>query len=147
MDLARDLAEDFSGRVILITGASRGLGAACALAFAARGAQVLALARTVGALEELDNKARGAGGRSRVGGVSTDVEDSGMTLIPLDICDSQGVQNLGQSIFDRWGGLDIWGALCGLCCALVARELLGWRGFGAVYGGECDGNGAVNRVH
>ncbi len=111
MDLARDLAEDlagdFSGRVVLITGASRGLGAACALAFAARGAQVLALARTVGALEELDNKARG-----------TDVEDSGMTLIPLDICDSQGVQNLGQSIFDRWGGLDIW-----VHCAVYAAPL------------------------
>ena len=111
MDLARDLAEDlagdFSGRVVLITGASRGLGAACALAFAARGAQVLALARTVGALEELDNKARGA-----------DVEDSGMTLIPLDICDSQGVQNLGQSIFDRWGGLDIW-----VHCAVYAAPL------------------------
>ncbi len=107
MDLAGDLARDFSGRVVLITGASRGLGAACALAFAARGAQVLALARTVGALEELDNKARGA-----------DVEDSGMTLIPLDICDSQGVQNLGQSIFDRWGGLDIW-----VHCAVYAAPL------------------------
>ena len=106
-DLAEDLAGDFSGRVVLITGASRGLGAACALAFAARGAQVLALARTVGALEELDNKARGA-----------DVEDSGMTLIPLDICDSQGVQNLGQSIFDRWGGLDIW-----VHCAVYAAPL------------------------
>ena len=102
-----DLAGDFSGRVVLITGASRGLGAACALAFAARGAQVLALARTVGALEELDNKAHG-----------TDVEDSGMTLIPLDICDSQGVQNLGQSIFDRWGGLDIW-----VHCAVYAAPL------------------------
>ncbi len=107
MDLARDFSGDFSGRVVLITGASRGLGAACALAFAARGAQVLALARTVGALEELDNKARG-----------TDVEDSGMTLIPLDICDSQGVQNLGQSIFDRWGGLDIW-----VHCAVYAAPL------------------------
>ena len=117
-DLAEDLAGDFSGRVVLITGASRGLGAACALAFAARGAQVLALARTVGALEELDNKAREAGGRTRVGGVSTDVEDSGMTLIPLDICDSQGVQNLGQSIFDRWGGLDIW-----VHCAVYAAPL------------------------
>ena len=102
-----DLAGDFSGRVVLITGASRGLGAACALAFVARGAQVLALARTVGALEELDNKARGV-----------DVEDSGMTLIPLDICDSQGVQNLGQSIFDRWGGLDIW-----VHCAVYAAPL------------------------
>ena len=107
MDLAGDFSQNFSGRVVLITGASRGLGAACALVFAARGAQVLALARTVGALEELDNKACGA-----------DVEGSGMTLIPLDICDSQGVQNLGQSIFDRWGGLDIW-----VHCAVYAAPL------------------------
>ena len=62
----------------LVTGASRGLGRATAQALGARGAQVIAVARTVGALEELDDEIRGAGGPSA-------------TLTPLDLRDGDGI--------------------------------------------------------
>lgn len=81
-------------KLALITGASRGFGAAMAEAFAATGTHVIALARTTGALEELDDRIKAKGGSA--------------TLVPLDITDEQGVQRLCLSIFERWGGLDYW---------------------------------------
>jgi len=81
-------------KLALITGASRGLGAAVAEALATRGTHVIALARTTGALEELDDRIQAAGGQA--------------TLVPLDITDEGGVQRLCLSIHERWGGLDLW---------------------------------------
>lgn len=81
-------------KIALITGASRGFGAAMAEAFAASGIHVIALARTSGALEELDDRIKAKGGNA--------------TLVPLDINDEQGLQRLCLSIFERWGGLDYW---------------------------------------
>jgi NAD(P)-dependent dehydrogenase (short-subunit alcohol dehydrogenase family) len=80
--------------VILITGASRGLGHALALAEARRGAHVIALARTVGGLEELDDAIRAAGGSA--------------TLVPLDVTDDEGIARLGAAIADKWRRLDGW---------------------------------------
>ncbi len=80
--------------LVLVTGASRGLGYATALAAGARGAHVLALARTVGGLEELDDAIRGAGGAA--------------TLIPLDLTDDPALERLGAAINERWGALDAW---------------------------------------
>jgi NAD(P)-dependent dehydrogenase (short-subunit alcohol dehydrogenase family) len=80
--------------ISLITGASRGLGAATAEALAAAGHHVIALARTPGALEELDDRIQAAGGSA--------------TLVPLDVKDAAGVQRLCLSIHERWGGLDTW---------------------------------------
>jgi len=80
--------------VALITGASRGFGAAVAEALAARSWHIVAVARTVGALEELDDRIRGAGGSA--------------TLVPLDITDDDGLARMGAALFERWGGLDLW---------------------------------------
>jgi NAD(P)-dependent dehydrogenase (short-subunit alcohol dehydrogenase family) len=83
-----------SPKIALITGASRGFGAAMAEGLAAAGYHVLALARTVGALEELDDRIQATGGSA--------------TLVPLDINDQAGLERLCLSIYERWGGLDLW---------------------------------------
>jgi NAD(P)-dependent dehydrogenase (short-subunit alcohol dehydrogenase family) len=84
-----------AGRLALVTGASRGIGYHTALAFAREGAHVIALARTVGGLEELDDHIRAAGGEPA-------------TLVPLDVTDYDGIDRLGASIDQRWGRLDIF---------------------------------------
>jgi NAD(P)-dependent dehydrogenase (short-subunit alcohol dehydrogenase family) len=82
-----------SGRIALVTGASRGLGAAAALAYACEGAHVIAVARTVGGLEALDDRIKQAGG--------------GATLVPLDVTDGPGIDRLGAALYERFGKLDI----------------------------------------
>ena len=81
------------GRIALITGASRGIGYAVAKRFATEGAHVLALARTQGGLEDLDDEIKSIGGSA--------------TLIPLDLEDYDGIDRMGASIAERWGKLDI----------------------------------------
>ncbi len=81
-------------RVALVTGASRGLGAALAEGLAAQGWHVVAVARTVGALEALDDRIRVAGGSA--------------TLAPMDVTEAPAMQQLAQAIQGRWGGLDLW---------------------------------------
>ncbi len=82
------------GRIAVVTGASRGIGAAVARRFAAEGAQLILIARTVGALEELDDEIRAAGGRQPV-------------LVPHDLRDFDGLDRLGASLSERYGKLDI----------------------------------------
>jgi NAD(P)-dependent dehydrogenase (short-subunit alcohol dehydrogenase family) len=82
-----------AGRLALITGASRGIGAAVARRFAAEGAQLVLVARTVGGLEEVDDAVRAAG--------------STATLVPLDLTDFEAIDRLGQSLYERFGRLDI----------------------------------------
>jgi NAD(P)-dependent dehydrogenase (short-subunit alcohol dehydrogenase family) len=84
---------DLSNRIALVTGASRGIGYFLARHLAAAGAHVIAVARTVGGLEELDDEIRAAGGQA--------------TLVPLDLTDMAGIDRLGGVINDRWGKLDI----------------------------------------
>ena len=79
--------------IALVTGASRGIGAATALSLAAAGAHVVALARTVGSLEELDDKIRDIGGSA--------------TLVPLDLKDFDGIDRLGGALHERYRRLDI----------------------------------------
>ena len=81
------------GLTAVVTGASRGLGYQAALGFARAGAHVIALARTVGGLEELDDEINAAGGNT--------------TLVPVDITDFEALDRLGASINERWGKLDI----------------------------------------
>ena len=81
------------GRIALVTGASRGVGYQAALGYARAGAHVVALARTVGGLEELDDEIREAGGSA--------------TLVPADVTDFDAIDRLGASIHERWGKLDI----------------------------------------
>ena len=82
-----------SGTVALVTGASRGIGAAVALRFAGEGAHVVLAARTVGGLEEVDDAVRAAGGSA--------------TLVPLELRDFAKIDELAAALFDRYGRLDI----------------------------------------
>ena len=83
-----------AGRVALITGASRGIGAAVARRFAAEGAKLILAARTVGGLEETDDAIRRAGGERA-------------TLVPLDLGNGAQIDQLGAAIFERFGRLDV----------------------------------------
>jgi len=83
-----------SGRVALVTGATRGVGNAIALSLGAAGAQVIATGRTQGALEELDDAIQAAGGERA-------------TLVPMDLAKSDGIDQLGLAIFERHRRLDI----------------------------------------
>ena len=85
-------------RLALITGASRGLGYALTLALAARGWHIIALARTAGALEELDDAAKAL----------THPGAGSLTLAPMDITNDDAMRHLCRSIHDRWGALDLW---------------------------------------
>lgn len=88
-----------AARLALVTGASRGLGAAMAEALAAAGWHVLAVARTQGGLEELDDRIRAGGGGAGGGGV---------TLAPGDITDAAAMAALVAAAAARWGGLGLW---------------------------------------
>jgi NAD(P)-dependent dehydrogenase (short-subunit alcohol dehydrogenase family) len=81
------------GKIALVTGASRGIGAAVAVRFAVEGAHVVLAARTVGGLEEVDDGVRAAGGSA--------------TLVPFDLRDFVKIDELAARILDRWGRLDI----------------------------------------
>ena len=87
-----------SQKIALITGASRGLGASLALQLVARGWHVVAVARTVGALEEIDDAARALG----LPGAGA------MTLAPMDVTNEDAMRHLCRSVHDRWGGLQLW---------------------------------------
>jgi NAD(P)-dependent dehydrogenase (short-subunit alcohol dehydrogenase family) len=84
----------FHDRIALVTGASRGIGRASAVALARAGAHVIATATNQGALEELDDEITAATGRSA-------------TLVPLDLKDGGGIDRLGAAIYERWGRLDV----------------------------------------
>lgn len=88
------------GRIALITGASRGIGRAVAIGMAAAGAHVILLARTVGALEEVDDEIRAAGNAA--------------TLVALDLKKTDKIDALGPTILQRWGRLDILVANAGM---------------------------------
>lgn len=82
-----------ANRVALVTGASRGIGRAVAVALAREGAHVIAVARTTGALEELDDEIKRLGGNA--------------TLVPLDLKDGAAIPRLAEAIVQRWRKLDI----------------------------------------
>jgi len=86
-------AKLLSDRIALVTGASRGIGAALALELAQAGSHVVAVARTVGGLEELDDRIKAAGGSA--------------TLVPLDVKDSDGIARLALALNERYGRLDV----------------------------------------
>jgi len=97
--------KELAGRIAVVTGASRGIGRAAALALAEAGAHVVALARTQGALEDLDDVIQAAGGTA--------------TLVPVDLKDFDALDRLGAGINERWGKLDILFGNAGLLGGLA----------------------------
>ena len=93
------MSTEFTGRIALVTGASRGIGRAAAVALGAAGAHVILLARTVGGLEETDDEIRRAGGKA--------------TLIPADLGDFASIDQLGPAVGQRFGRLDGLAACAG----------------------------------
>lgn len=87
-----------SRKLALITGASRGLGAAMAEFLAQKGWDVVAVARTVGGLEELDDRVKALG----LPGAGN------LTLAPMDVINEDAMRHLCRSIYDRWGGVQLW---------------------------------------
>jgi len=87
------MAGRLAGKIALVTGASRGIGAAVAERFAAEGAHLVLAARTPGGLEEVDDKIRAAGGSA--------------TLVPLDLRDFIKIDELAAALYERYGHLDI----------------------------------------
>jgi len=83
---------DHTGRIILVTGASRGIGYATAKQLAAAGAHIIAIARTQGGLEDLDDDIKAAGGQC--------------TLVPMDLKDGDSIDRLGKALHERYGKLD-----------------------------------------
>jgi len=91
---------DLKDRIALVTGASRGIGYFTAVELARAGAHVIACARTVGGLEDLDDAIKAVGGSA--------------TLVPFDLADMNAIDALGASIHARWGKLDILVANAGI---------------------------------
>jgi NAD(P)-dependent dehydrogenase (short-subunit alcohol dehydrogenase family) len=87
------MTRKFEGQLALVTGASRGIGAATALALAAEGAHVILTARTAGALEEVEEAIHAAGGTA--------------TIAPIDLVESDSIARLATAALERWGALDI----------------------------------------
>ncbi len=109
------MPDNTADRLALVTGASRGLGRAAALALARTGAHIIAVARTVGGLEELDDAIKAEGGAA--------------TLVPLDLTDGDAIDRLGASIFQRWGKLDaVFGAAgqLGVLTPLAHLDIAVW---------------------
>src|SRR5574337_625615 len=91
------MTKPLAARIALVTGASRGIGRAAALALAKSGAHVVALARTQGGLEELDDEIRAL----------RPAELNATTLIPMDLRDFAAIDRLGEALHRRWGRLDV----------------------------------------
>jgi NAD(P)-dependent dehydrogenase (short-subunit alcohol dehydrogenase family) len=91
--MSSNMTKPLASRLALVTGASRGIGHATARALARAGAHIIAVARTQGGLEELDDAIRADGGTA--------------TLVPLDMTDHDGIARLGAALNERHGKLDI----------------------------------------
>lgn len=101
-----DSATPLAGRIALVTGATRGIGEAIAVGLAKAGAHVIALGRTQGALEALDDTIFAATGEHA-------------TLVPLDLREADGLDQLGAALFQRFGKLDIVVGAAGVLGALT----------------------------
>lgn len=87
------MTAELDGQIALVTGASRGIGYALARELASRGTHIIAVARTIGGLEELDDEIQSSGGST--------------TLVPTDLRDGDAIDQIGGAIAERWGHLDI----------------------------------------
>ena len=86
-------SKPFDGKLALVTGASRGIGAATAEALAGAGAHVILTARTAPALEEIEERIHAAGGAA--------------TIAPMDLTEADHVKKLAEAVAERWGSIDV----------------------------------------
>jgi len=96
---------DLSGKLILVTGATRGIGRAVAVAAASAGAELIITGRTIGALEEVDDEIKSIGGHA--------------TIVELDMRDTPAIPRLAGAIAERWGRLDGFVANAAILTALT----------------------------
>ena len=122
-------AKPFAGKLALVTGASRGIGAATAEALGAAGAHVILVARTASALEAVDDRIHDAGGTS--------------TIAPLDLTDSDSIAKLAAAIAERWDALDILILNAAMLGSLTPVEHIDPKEFGRVIGLNLIANQAV----
>lgn len=87
------MSKPLEGKIALITGASRGIGRAVALRYAKEGAHVILIARTIAALEEVDDEIQAFGGQA--------------TLVPMNLREFDKIDQMGQALYDRFGKIDI----------------------------------------
>ena len=116
------MADDkpLAGKLALVTGASRGIGAATAEALGAAGAHVILVARTAGALEAIDDRIHEAGGSS--------------TIAPLDLTDGGSIGNLAAAVAERWETLDILILNAAMLGSLTPVEHIDAKEYGRVLG-------------
>ena len=112
------MTKAMAGRTALITGASRGIGRAAALALAGAGAHVILVARTTGGLEETDDAIQKIGGTA--------------TLVPMNLLDFDAIDRLGASIYERWGKLDAMLGNAGVLGTLTPLAQITPKGFAEV---------------
>jgi len=104
--MTSDSEKPLAGRIALVTGATRGIGEAVALGLAQAGAHVVAVGRTQGALEALDDAILAATGERA-------------TLVPLDLREPDGLDQLGAALYERYGKLDVLVGAAGVLGALT----------------------------
>ena len=110
--------KQFSGKLALVTGASRGIGAATAEALASAGAHVILIARTASALEAVDDRIHEAGGTA--------------TIAPLDLIDSESIGKLAQAVAERWEALDIMVLNAAMLGSLTPVEHIDTKEYGRI---------------
>ncbi len=126
------MPQRLAGRVALVTGASRGIGAAVARRFAAEGARVILAARTQGGLEEVDDAIRAAGGEA--------------VLCPIDLTDGDAVDQLAVSVAKRFGRLDILVGNAGVVGALTPVAQMDPKVWRQVFAVNVDANWRLIRA-
>jgi len=117
--ISADTQKPLEGRLALVTGASRGIGAAVAKAYAAAGAHVILLARTVGGLEEVDDAIQSMGGQA--------------ALLPFDLVETRKIAAIGPTIAERFGKLDIFVGNAGMLGSLSPVALSDHKNFEKVF--------------
>src|SRR5215218_1521998 len=113
-----DSPKKLSGKLALVTGASRGIGAATAEALAREGAHVILVARTAKALEEVEDRIHAAGGNA--------------TIAPLDLIDGTSIPKLAEAVRQRWDALDILVLNAGMLGSLTPVEHIDAKEYGRV---------------